>query len=125
MQAETPEDVDRIFAECVNAGDVDGVVALYEPDATLLMQDGAPSTGLDAIRTAIADFAAMKPDLRMSISKVVYGGGDIAVVYNDWELTLAGPDGRTIEDRGKACEIVRRQADGSWKFVIDDPRMRG
>jgi uncharacterized protein (TIGR02246 family) len=125
MEAKTPEDVDRIFAECVNAGDVDGVVALYEPDATLLMQDGGPSTGTDAIRVAIGQFAAMKPDLRMSIRNVVYGGGDIAVVYNDWELTLVGPDGQTIEDRGKACEIVRRQPDGSWKFVIDDPRMRG
>lgn len=125
MPAKTPEDVDRLFAECVNAGDVEGVVALYEPHATLLLQDGAPSSGTEAIRVAIADFIAMKPSLRVSIRQVVRGGGDIAAVYNDWELTLIGPDGKTIEDGGKACEIVRRHPDGSWKFVIDDPRMRG
>ena len=124
MAATKPEDVDRLFAEYLNAGDVEGVVALYEPQATLLMQDGAPSTGTEAIRIAIGQFAAMKPSLRMSIRKVVYGGVDIAVVYNDWELTLVGPDGNAIEDQGKACEIVRRQPDGSWKFVVDDPRMR-
>lgn len=125
MTAKTPEDVDRLFAECVNAGDVDGIVALYEAGATLLMQDNEPTNGHEAIRVAIGDFVAMKPNLQMSISKVVHGGGDIAVVYNDWQLSLVGPDGTAIEDSGKACEIVRRQADGSWKFVIDDPRMRG
>jgi len=125
MSARTPEDVDRIFAECLNAGDVEGVVALYEKNATLLMQDSAPSTGTDAIRTAIGQFAAMKPNLRMSIRQVVHGGDDIAVIYNDWQLTLIGPDGKAIEDQGKACEIVRRQADGTWKFVVDAPRMRG
>jgi uncharacterized protein (TIGR02246 family) len=124
VPAKTPEDVDRLFAEYVNAGDVERVVALYEPHATLLMQDGAPSSGTEAIRIAIADFVAMKPNLVVSVRQVVHGGGDIAAVYNDWDLTLLGPDGRTIEDRGKACEIVRRQADGNWKFVIDDPRMR-
>jgi uncharacterized protein (TIGR02246 family) len=125
MPAKTPEDVDRIFAECVNAGDVEGVVSLYEAGGTLLMQDREPSSGTEAIRIAIGQFVAMKPNLRMSIQKVVQGGGDIAVIYNDWQLTLVGPDGKAIEDRGKACEIVRQQADGSWKFVIDDPRMRG
>jgi uncharacterized protein (TIGR02246 family) len=121
----SPEDVDRLFAEHVNAGDVEGVVALYEPDGTLLMQDGAPSSGTEAIRTAIGQFVAMNPQLRMSIRQVVHGGGDIAAVYNDWQVTLIGPDGKLIEDSGMACEIVRRQADGSWRFVIDDPRMRG
>ena len=125
MTAKTPEDVDRLFAECVNAGDVDGVVALYEADGTLLMPDLEPIRGHEAIRVAIGDFVAMKPTLRMSIIKVIHGGGDIAVVYNDYQVSLVGPDGKTIEDCGKACEIVRRQADGSWKFVIDDPRMRG
>jgi ketosteroid isomerase-like protein len=125
MQAKSPEDVDRLFAECLNRGDVDGVVALYETSAALLMQEGAPIVGTEAIRGAIAQFAAMKPHLRMAIQKVVHGGGDIAVVYNDWTLTFVGPDGKTVEDGGKACEIVRRQPDGSWKFVVDDPRMRG
>jgi ketosteroid isomerase-like protein len=40
MAAKTPEDVDRLFEERVNAGDVDGVLALYEPGATLVMPEG-------------------------------------------------------------------------------------
>jgi len=125
MPAKTPEDVDRLFAECINAGDVEGVVALYEPAGVLLMEASEPARGTAAIRAAIAQFAAVKPKLRMAIQKVVHGGGDVAVIYNDWTLTMTGPDGKTAEDRGKATEIVRRQADGTWLFVVDDPRMRG
>jgi hypothetical protein len=32
-RALAPEDLDRLFLERANAGDVDGVVALYEADA--------------------------------------------------------------------------------------------
>jgi ketosteroid isomerase-like protein len=60
----------------------------------------------------------------MNVTKVLAGGGDIAVLYNDWRMTAAGADGRRERSSGKAIEIVRRQADGSWKFVIDDPHGR-
>jgi uncharacterized protein (TIGR02246 family) len=125
MAARTPEDVDRLFGERLNAGDVDGVAALYEPHGILVMEEGSPRVGHAAIREAIATFVSMKPHIRMNVKKVVSGGGDIAVLYNDWELTLTGPDGKTIEDAGRACEVVRRQADGTWLFAIDDPRARG
>jgi uncharacterized protein (TIGR02246 family) len=125
MPARTPEEVDRLFEKCLNAGDVEGIVALYEPEGTLLLQEGEPLTGPDAIRGAIAQFVAMRPHIEMTIRKVVSGGGDVAVVYNDWRLTLHDAAGQKIEDSGKASEIVRRQADGTWRFVIDDPRMRG
>jgi ketosteroid isomerase-like protein len=36
-----PEDLDRLFLERANAGDVDGVVDLYEPDAVLAFRPAA------------------------------------------------------------------------------------
>jgi ketosteroid isomerase-like protein len=47
------------------------------------------------------------------------------MVYNDWRMTLTGPDGKAQQSSGKAIEVVRRQADGSWKYVVDDPNARG
>ena len=47
------------------------------------------------------------------------------MLYNDWRMTVTGPDGNAAESSGKAIEIVRRQADGSWKYVVDDPNARG
>ena len=33
MAARTPEDLDRLFAGAMNAGNLDALVALYEPQA--------------------------------------------------------------------------------------------
>ena len=122
MPAKTPEDLDRLFGERVNAGDVDGVVALYEPGATFITDSG-PATGHASIRRFIETFVGMKPLIRMSVIKVVRGGDDLAAVYNDWQLSLTA-EGERREVSGKATEIVRRQADGTWRYVIDDPNMR-
>jgi ketosteroid isomerase-like protein len=65
----------------------------------------------------------MKPRIVMQVTRVVSGGGDIAMLYNDFRATVTGPDG-PVEITGRAIEIVRRQADGSWRFVIDDPYAR-
>ena len=124
MAPRTPEDCDRLFAEHLNAGDAAGVAALYEAQGALVMEGTGVVTGHAAIREAIQTFVNMRPTLRMNVTKVVRSG-DVAVLYNDWTLTAKGPDGALIEDKGKAIEIVRQQADGTWRFVIDDPRARG
>lgn len=120
----TPEDCDRVFAERMNAGDAEGLLALYEPDATLVRTDGTPATGTAAIRQEIAGFMALKPKIVMHV-KQAFNGGDVAVLYNDWQLTGVGPKGKRLKLSGRANEIVRRQADGTWKYVIDDPDGRG
>jgi ketosteroid isomerase-like protein len=81
--------------------------------------------GHAAIRQALSRLVAMRPKLRLEVIKVVAGAGDLAVVYNDWAMSATDPDGTTRERTGKAIEVMRRQADGSWRVVIDDPYARG
>lgn len=119
--ARTPEDADRLFGERANAGDVDGVVALYEPTATLVRQDRTMAVGTAAIREEIAALAALRPHITMGVFRVLRGGDDIAVLYNDWYATGTDRDGKHVELTGHASEIVRRQRDGTWRFVVDDP----
>ena len=61
MPARTPKQCDDLFAKHIEAGNVDAVVALYEPKACLLLEGGAAARGTSAIRKAITMFAAMKP----------------------------------------------------------------
>jgi ketosteroid isomerase-like protein len=65
----------------------------------------------------------MKPRIEMHVTRVASGGDDVAVLYNDWRARVQGPDG-PVEITGRALEVVRRLADGSWRFVIDDPYAR-
>ena len=125
MPARTPEECDALFATSINSGNLEGLVALYEPQASLVQQDGTPARGTAAIREGLAGFVAMHPKITMNVTKVVRAGDDLAVLYNDWSLTAKGPDGNPMAMSGKAMEIVRRQRDGTWMFAVDDPFARG
>jgi uncharacterized protein (TIGR02246 family) len=111
-----PEDCDRLFAEHVNAGDVAAALFLYEPGGCFVTRDGA-AVGADAIRPQIERLVASKGRLVCRVTRVVSAGDDLTLLYNDWTITL--PDGGTRT--GRALELVRRQPDGTWRFVIDDP----
>jgi len=60
MAAKTPEDVDRLFEDRINAGDLDGVLALYEPGATLVLPEG-DITGTTAFRDSTSQMLAARP----------------------------------------------------------------
>lgn len=125
MPARTPKQCDDLFARHLAAGNVEAVVALYEPKACLVLEGGAVARGTAAIRKALATFATMKPRFEMNVRRVVKAGNDLAVLHNDWSLRATLPDGTSFSDTGKATEVVRRQRDGTWRFVVDDPRARG
>ena len=125
MIPRTPEDCDNLFERHINAGELDALVGLYEPGASLVNQDGSVATGPSAIREALSGFVAMKPAIRMNIVKTTRVGDDVAVIYNDWTMRAAAPDGTPIDLAGRATEIVRRQRDGAWRFAFDDPFSRG
>lgn len=124
MPARQPEDCDRLFAEGVNAGDAEAVAALYEEGGCLVQREGL-AIGPAAIRTVISRMLAARPCLSCNVRRVVRSGEDLALLYNDWSLSSVGPDGQAVQRKGQALELVRRQADGTWRFVIDDPYGRG
>jgi uncharacterized protein (TIGR02246 family) len=125
MPAHTPQECDELFGRHLNAGDLDALAALYEPQASLVGQDGTVAQGSTAIREGLAGFIAMQPRITMNVTKVVRAGDDLAILYNDWSLAAKGPDGKAVTMAGKAIEVVRRQRDGSWLFAVDDPFARG
>ena len=123
--ATTPAEVDRLFGEHVNAADLDALVDLYEADAALGQLDGTAVRGHRAIREALNGLRAAQAKIEMNVVKVVEGGADVAVLFDDWRMKAVDPDGKPVEMRGKALEVVRRQKNGTWRFVIDLPYARG
>jgi uncharacterized protein (TIGR02246 family) len=120
MPARTPADVDRLFAEALSAGDVDGALALYEENAAYVDGHGTAATGHAQIRAALSDLSALRPTLDCYEIDVVENG-DLAVLRARWTFTGTNPDGTGIESHGRSIEVVRRQPDGTWRFVIDLP----
>src|SRR5262245_25491964 len=100
MTARTPEDVDRLFSERMAVGDLDGVVALYEPSGGLVALDRLVTQGPAAIRAALSQLAAMRPRMTMNLIRVVRITDDLAVAYNDWKLSAVDAEGRPVTMEG-------------------------
>ena len=120
MPARTPEEAHQRFAEAFSSGDLEALVALYEPEASLVPQPGQVVTGREGIRQALQVFLALKPRIKLETKRVTQAG-DIALLCSKWSLTGTGPDGMATQISGNGIEVVRRQPDGTWRFIIDQP----
>ncbi|MFB8274682.1 YybH family protein [Nocardia colli] len=116
--ADLAEHVAR-WVELFNARDLAALDVLYEPDAVVVPQPGHPVTGADR-SAALADFMGLGVPMKAALRQAVVAN-DIALLVIDWSLTGTGPDGREIDLGGTATDIVRRGADGLWRYVIDNP----
>jgi hypothetical protein len=50
----------------------------------------------------------------------VFVADDIAQIVLDWSIDGTGPDGKHVHLGGSASDIVRRGADGLWRYLIDN-----
>jgi len=127
MPAQTPEQCDELFGKYFNAQDLDRLVALYEPQASLVNEDGIVAQGTRAIRETMQGVFAAFPQAKITINvvRVVHAGDDLAVLYNEWSASGKAADGSPFTMEHKAMEIVRRQSDGTWRFAVDDGYARG
>jgi ketosteroid isomerase-like protein len=120
MPAYTPEQVHDLFAEYFSADDLDKLMTLYEPGATMLPQPGPQVTGEAAIREVLSGFLALKGQMILKVARTIQGE-DIAILFSNWTLNGTDPNGGPVALAGQTSDVVRRQADGSWLFVIDNP----
>ena len=118
MPAHKPEDCDNLIVEALIRDDLEAAVALYEPDAAFVLDSGAVVTGHAAIREALKEWIGLD-DLRWTKPVRAYASADggLAVLRGSWSATAKG-----ATSTGESVEVVRRQPDGTWRFVIDNPR---
>jgi hypothetical protein len=107
--AREPEELGRLFVQRANEGDLDGLVALYEAGAAMATGPGQVADGTAAIRERLAQFLAGAPTLS--------GESQPAVRCGDLALTSTRFEG------GATAEVARQQSDGTWLWVIDQPRI--
>jgi uncharacterized protein (TIGR02246 family) len=124
MQPRKPEEWPTLFERHLNAGDLESVAALYEPDASFVPKSSDTLVGRDAIRAVLSGLIAGKARLRGTVVKAITAG-DVAVLYTDWQGTVAGPSGEALEEHSKAIEVLRRQPDGTWLLAVGDACGRG
>lgn len=120
MSNGTPEQVLASIVDGINAGNLDSLMPLYESRAAFATQPGNLNHGLPGVREALAGFIAMKGTLDLKVTRVLEAS-DLALVITAWSFAGTGPDGKPVKLAAKSADVLRRQADGSWRFVIDNP----
>jgi uncharacterized protein (TIGR02246 family) len=115
-----PQDWPGLFTRRLNAGDLDGAVALYEPEARFVTRSGETLVGRDKVRRVLAGLIGAKTRMQSKVVQAVTVG-DVAVLYTDFEGTTVESSGKTVEIRSKAIEVLRRQPDGAWRLIVGDP----
>ena len=114
-----PEDVIPSLIERFNSGKVSAMMALHAPESVFIDNDGQTITDHAEIA------ARLERDLKLGLpldAKVrhVFVAHDIAQIVVDWSIDGTRPDGEDVHLRGTACDIVRRGADGHWRYIIDN-----
>lgn len=120
IRIENPAESVRVFQDVFNAGDLDGLVSLFEPDAVFVPAPGQVAAGSAAIREVLANFLAMNGRIEFTRESILQTG-DMALKTLEWKLVGDDPDGSTVTLVGHAATALRRQPDGSWRIVIDNP----
>lgn len=120
MAVRAPEEIHAAFQTAFNARDLDALLALYEEGAALTPQPGLTVTGHAAIREALGGFLGLNGPIAMT-TKTVIPVADLALLHAEWTLDGTGPDGAPVALAGRTSEVIRRQADGTWRYTIDNP----
>jgi len=109
-KAMTPEDLTRLFVERANAQDAEGLARLYEEDAVMAYPPGSQTVGRSAIEKLWAELLPKMPEFKPEQPLPTLISGDLA-------LTSTPPR----DGSGARAQVVRRQPDGSWLRVLDQP----
>lgn len=108
-RAANPEDLGRLVVARLNSGDVDGLAALYESDAVLVLPDGSVADGSEEIRGAFQRLLEGRPSFEPGSHRPALRAGGLALT------STRLPDGTVT------VEVARQQDDGTWLWVIDHP----
>jgi uncharacterized protein (TIGR02246 family) len=120
MATATPEQVLESIVSGINSGDLESLLPLYEQDAAFATQPGSLAPGVPGIRAALDGFISMNGTLDLEVTRVLEVD-DLALVIGVWSFDGAGADGEPVKLAAKNADVLRRQPDGSWRFVIDNP----
>ncbi|MEU2871567.1 nuclear transport factor 2 family protein [Streptomyces olivoreticuli] len=106
-----PAKLPILFQDALNAGDVDGVLALFAPDAGMRTVTGEHIVGAEALRAEIGGTVAAHGRLT-NVRRHTLIGAETALLVTDWTMEIDGPGGERIAPTGTTANVARRDADG-------------
>jgi uncharacterized protein (TIGR02246 family) len=109
------------YAKAVNAADIERWMALWDEEGIRMAPNSPASVGTEQIRADIEPlFALVDFELVNIAPDEVQVLGDRAYSHGTYTFLMKSKKGdNLVEDSGKFLTILKKQADGSWKIIVD------
>lgn len=115
-----PQDMNQAFADAYNSKNIQQIMKLYTKDAKLVNEDGTVAAGLTQIQKIQTELLKIGGHFTAkNLSTVVVG--DTALLNAHWHISTKDKNGKPLELSGFTSEIVKKQPNGTWLYVIDNP----
>src|SRR5882757_2473465 len=108
------EDAHASLAAAFNTGDVTTVMNMYDLTGIIVPEPGKPVSGTAQFEEAIKAILSIKGKMEIKTVYCLQTDG-MAVGRSEWNIT----DGDEVKISAKGIEVMKQQADGTWKIIID------
>lgn len=109
------------MTDAFQAGEIAQVMMSYEQAATIAFEPGVQVSDQALLEQMFTNMAAVNPVFDYPDGHEVIVTGDIALHIAPWQMSGRTPDGETISQEGLSVAVLRRQINGDWRLVIDNP----
>jgi ketosteroid isomerase-like protein len=116
----TPEGLLSSQVEEFNKGNMDFLMTSYEKNVCFASKPGQVVIDKESIRRAFQGFIDTGGKLEAKAKRVLHAG-DLALLITEWSIKGTEPDGKPINLTGRGTIVLRRQSDGTWLMVIENP----
>ncbi|WP_303315620.1 DUF4440 domain-containing protein [Flavivirga abyssicola] len=100
--------------------DIKGVMSTYEKHAVIVFEPEKPESKEEIIRKKFLELMEVSPNFAFH-GHEVYISGNIATHINPWSMEALAPDGSIIKQKGLSIVVLRKQKNGKWLMVLDNP----
>lgn len=118
MDRSTPQQAVEALVAARGRQDVEGAMSFYEPGATIVLEPGKTVSGSEAIKAFVEATIGLPTTFG---NRTVVESGDLALHLSEWTITQPDEAGGTRRITGRTTDVLRKQSDGSWRMVIDNP----
>jgi len=101
--------------------DIASILTSYEEGAAIMFDPGKAISDPTLIQQMFEGAFQINPAYTYPKGHEVYRANDIALHIAPWEMKGQGPDGTELSASGLSVAVLRKQANGSWLMVLDNP----
>jgi uncharacterized protein (TIGR02246 family) len=117
---DSPEQVVEMLDRAFNRGDLAAVLSFYEDEAVVVTEPGKMAGGTEELRSFFQQALKSGSSAKQLDMKVIEADG-VALFISHWTLQTTSADHDLVSHTFTATTVFRKQPDGGWKILIDNP----